>query len=125
MLEAYLLQPGVFQFIRVGFIEEFVKLAALVWCARGLRAHTPRDGALLGATVGFGFAALESAGYAFNALFSEQGGLSLGTLVQTELVRGLLTPFGHGLWTAIAGAVLFAASPRGRLRITLPAVLAY
>jgi RsiW-degrading membrane proteinase PrsW (M82 family) len=125
LLESYLLRPGVFQFIGVGFIEEFVKLAALVWCARGLRAHTARDGALLGATVGFSFAALESAGYAFNALFGEQGGLSLGNLVQTELLRGLLTPFGHGLWTAIAGAVLFAAAPRGRLRLTLPAVLAY
>jgi hypothetical protein len=45
-------------------------------------------------------------------------------VVQTELLRGLLTPFGHGLWTAIAGAVLLATSPRGRLRITLPAVLA-
>jgi RsiW-degrading membrane proteinase PrsW (M82 family) len=125
LLESYLLKPGVFQYVGVGFIEEFVKLAALAWCARGLRAHTARDGALLGATVGFSFAALESAGYAFNALFTEQGGLSLGTLIQTELLRGLLTPFGHGLWTAIGGAVLFAASPRGRLRITLPAVLAY
>jgi RsiW-degrading membrane proteinase PrsW (M82 family) len=124
LLESYLLRPGIFVFIRVGFIEEFAKLAALIWCARGLRVHTARDGAILGATVGFGFAALESAGYAFNALFTEQG-LSLGNLVQTELVRGLLTPFGHGLWTAIAGAVLFAYSPRGRLRITLPAVLAY
>jgi PrsW family intramembrane metalloprotease len=57
--------------------------SALAWCARGLRVHTAGDGALLGATVGFGFAALESAGYAFNALFTEQGGLSLGTLVQT------------------------------------------
>ena len=125
LLESYLLEPGILQYVRVGFIEEFVKLAALAWCARGLRAHTARDGALLGATVGFSFAALESAGYAFNALFSEQGGLSLGDLVQTELLRGLLTPFGHGLWTAIAGAVLFATSPRGRLRVTLPAVLAY
>ena len=125
LLESYLLRPGIFQYVGVGFIEEFVKLAALAWCARSLRVHTARDGALLGATVGFGFAALESAGYAFNALFTERGGLALGTLVQTELVRGLLTPFGHGLWTAIAGAVLFATSPRGRLRITVPAVLAY
>ena len=72
LLESYLLKPGIFQYIRVGFIEEFVKLAALAWCARSLRVHTARDGALLGATVGFSFAALESAGYAFNALFAEQ-----------------------------------------------------
>jgi protease PrsW len=29
-----------------------------------------RDGMVLGAAVGFGFAAFESAGYAFNALFT-------------------------------------------------------
>ena len=38
---------------------------------------------ILGASVGFGFAAFESAGYAFTALFTEQG-LSLVDLVQTE-----------------------------------------
>ena len=31
-------------------------------------------------------------------------------LVQTEMLRGLLAPVGHGLWTAILGGVLFAAS---------------
>jgi RsiW-degrading membrane proteinase PrsW (M82 family) len=46
----------------VGLIEEAVKLGALWLLAR----YTMRDGMVLGATVGFGFAALESAGYAFN-----------------------------------------------------------
>ncbi len=51
----------------MGLIEEAVKLGALWLLAR----YTMRDGMVLGATVGFGFAALESAGYAFNALFAE------------------------------------------------------
>ena len=77
-----------------------------------------RDGIVLGAAVGFGFAAFETAGYAFNAALS-LGGLSLTNLVETELLRGILTPVGHGLWTAILGGVLFrAASRHGRLRIT-------
>ena len=75
-------------------------------------------GGVLGATVGFGFAALESAGYAFNALFTMEG-LSLPNLVETEVLRGLLTPLGHGLWTAILGGVLFRdASRGGRLRLS-------
>jgi RsiW-degrading membrane proteinase PrsW (M82 family) len=77
-----------------------------------------RDGIVLGAAVGFGFAAFESAGYAFNALFTA-GGPSLLNLVETEVLRGILTPVGHGLWTAILGGTLFrVAAHRGRLRLT-------
>jgi hypothetical protein len=68
---------------------------------------------VLGAAVGFGFAALESAGYAFTALFGSSG-LSLLNLVETEALRGILTPFGHGLWTAILGGALFATAARSR-----------
>ena len=76
-----------------------------------------QDGVVLGAAVGFGFAALESAGYAFNALFTSDG-LSLLNLVETEVLRGILAPVGHGLWTAIVGGVLFgAAAGGGRLRL--------
>src|SRR5581483_2863778 len=66
----------------------------------------------------------ESAGYAFNALFT-RAGLSLPNLLETEVLRSILTPVGHGLWTAILGGVLFAAAARrGRLRLT-GAVLAW
>jgi protease PrsW len=83
-----------------------------------LPRYTMRDGIVLGATVGLGFAALESAGYAFTALFTMQG-LSLQGLVETQVLRGVLTPVGHGLWTAILGGVLFrAAAPAGRLRLS-------
>ncbi len=35
------------------------------------------------------------------------------------MLRGILTPVGHGLWTAILGGVLFrTAARRGRLRLT-------
>lgn len=105
-------------FLGVGVIEEGVKLAVLWLTARRLTRHTVRDGLVLGATVGFGFAAFESAGYAFHALFTAGDGLSLLDVVQTEVLRGVLTPFGHGLWTAVLGAALFgAASRRGRLTL--------
>jgi RsiW-degrading membrane proteinase PrsW (M82 family) len=54
-------------------------------------------------------AAFESAGYALTAMFTPQG-LSLEQLVTTELLRGLVAPVGHGLWTAILGGLLFAWS---------------
>jgi RsiW-degrading membrane proteinase PrsW (M82 family) len=39
-------------------------------------------------------------------------------LVETEVLRGILTPVGHGLWAAILGGTLFGvASRRGRLRL--------
>jgi RsiW-degrading membrane proteinase PrsW (M82 family) len=119
LLEAeFLKQPSIPTYLGVGVIEEAVKLAALWLLARRLPRYTMRDGIVLGAAVGFGFAALESAGYAFNALFTSSG-LSLINLVETEVLRGILAPVGHGLWTAILGGALFgAAAGRGRLRPT-------
>jgi RsiW-degrading membrane proteinase PrsW (M82 family) len=119
LLEAeFLKSPSTGTYLYVGLIEEAVKLAALWLLARRLPRYTMRDGIVLGATVGFGFAALESAGYAFNALFTSNG-LSLINLVETEVLRGILAPVGHGLWTAILGGALFAtAARRGRPRLT-------
>jgi protease PrsW len=125
LLESSLDQRSLLTYVAVGFIEEAVKFAALLGAAVGLQRYTTRDGIVLGATVGFGFAALESAGYAFNALFTVHG-LSLGSLVATEALRGLLSPLGHGLWTAIVGGALFHASSRGnRLRVTAGVIGAY
>jgi protease PrsW len=115
---AFLGQPSGLTYAGVGLIEEAVKVAVLWLIARRLPRYTVRDLIVLGAAVGFGFAAFESAGYAFNALFTANG-LSLPNLVETEVLRGILAPLGHGLWTAIMGAALFAvAARRGRLRLT-------
>lgn len=108
----------------VGLIEEAAKLAALAFLTRGLAVKSVRDGMILGAAVGFGFAAFESAGYAFTALFTVDG-LSLMQVVQTEVLRGLLAPVGHGLWTAILGGVLFSASARDQFAITGRLILSY
>jgi RsiW-degrading membrane proteinase PrsW (M82 family) len=121
VLEAALLrQPSGWSYVGVGLIEEAVKLATLWLLARRLPRYTVRDGMVLGAAVGLGFAALESSGYAFTALFGSSG-LSLLNLVETEALRGILTPFGHGLWTGVLGGALFATaarSRRGRPRLT-------
>lgn len=126
VMESYLLRPSLWMFLGVGLIEEAVKLVALMFVVR----HRPwlrgvRAGLVLGGTVGFGFAAFESAGYAFNAAVTMDG-IDLRSLLETEILRGVLAPFGHGLWTAIAGGVLLAyRRPDGRFRLAGPVVGAY
>ncbi|MEE6259829.1 PrsW family intramembrane metalloprotease [Plantactinospora sonchi] len=124
VLESYLLRPSVLLFLGVGLIEEAAKLAALALLTRHLATKSLRDGMILGAAVGFGFSALESAGYAFIALFTVQG-LSVVQVVQTEILRGLVAPVGHGLWTAILGGLLFAASTREHFVVGGRLLLAY
>ena len=118
LLEAWLLQDGPLIYVAVGLIEELAKLIALLLVAWGIRHYSVRDGIILGTAVGFGFAAFESSGYALNALFTPNGP-SLVSLVFAEVLRGILAPFGHGLWTGILGGVLFReAARRGRIRLT-------
>src|SRR5438128_3562132 len=120
LLEYYLVGTGLLANFEVGLVEELVKTLMVVAVAWGIHSFHTRDGMVLGAAVGFGFAALESSGYALASLFVVQGQrlfLSLDSVVVTELVRGILAPFGHGMWTAIVAGTLFAAArARGRGR---------
>ncbi|MFI6092503.1 PrsW family intramembrane metalloprotease [Streptomyces sp. NPDC051218] len=126
VMEYYLLHPSVWIFLGVGLIEEAVKLLALMLVLRRFKPiRGLRAGLVLGAAVGFGFAAFESSGYAFNAAVTMRG-VDLRSLLETEILRGLLAPFGHGLWTAIAGGVLLKfRAPDGRFRFTGPVVATY
>ena len=129
LLEFWLVYgTGPIGLLKVGFIEEFVKGTAIVLLAIGLRSYPTRDGMVLGATVGFGFAALETSGYALASLFVVQGQqlfLSLPSVIFTELVRAVLAPFGHGLWSAILGGVIFYAARHGRVRMIWSVLVAY
>jgi protease PrsW len=107
----------------VGLIEEGCKIAAVILLARKMRHTSQMDGLLLGGAVGMGFAALESTGYAFTALLISQGHISAS--LTTTVLRGLLAPFGHGVWTGILGAVLFRESGPRHFRITGPVILTY
>jgi protease PrsW len=91
--------------------------------ARHHRHDAEIDGILLGGAAGMGFAALESSGYVFTA-FIESGG-SLSALVVVTLLRGLLSPVGHGTWTAILASVLFREGMPNRFRINGAVIGAY
>src|SRR5205085_11498196 len=62
---------------------------------------------LFGAAVGAGFAAFESAGYAFRELLNQN--FNLNAMSEVIHLRAFLTPFGHVAWTAIAAGALWRA----------------
>jgi RsiW-degrading membrane proteinase PrsW (M82 family) len=107
----------------IGLIEEFAKILGVLVVARHRRHDSELDGIILGAAAGMGFAALESNGYAFSAFLRSNG--SLSATVGVTLLRGLLSPLGHGTWTAILAAVLFRESREGHFRINRQVIGAY
>lgn len=90
---------------QAGIVEEIGKLVAVVLIVRNRNYPYVLNGLLVGAAVGAGFAAFESAGYAFRALLGATG--TLDAMTQTIQLRAFLTPFGHVAWTAIAAGVLW------------------
>jgi RsiW-degrading membrane proteinase PrsW (M82 family) len=107
----------------VGVIEEFVKILGVLVVARHRRHDLELDGLILGAAAGMGFAALESNGYAFSALINSGGSLSATVFV--TLLRGILSPLGHGTWTAILASVLFREGKETRFRLNWKVLAAY
>jgi RsiW-degrading membrane proteinase PrsW (M82 family) len=107
----------------VGLIEEFAKILGVVLVARHHRHDSEIDGVILGAAAGMGFAALESSGYVFTAFLTSGGNLT--DVVLTTLLRGLLSPVGHGTWTAILASVLFREGAPDTFRIDGAVIGAY
>jgi RsiW-degrading membrane proteinase PrsW (M82 family) len=104
----------------VAAIEEVGKVLGVLVVARRRRHSMEVSGVVLGAAAGMGFAALESMGYAFVAFMESQG--SLSATVGVTLLRALLSPLGHGTWTALLAATLFRASEEDSFRLTLRVV---
>ena len=64
----------------------------------------PRDGMVLGAIVGAGFAAFESSGYALQTILDHIDERPVFNILETELFRALLAPFGHISWRRCSAA---------------------
>lgn len=89
-----------------GVIEETAKLLTVIALTRGGgRYKYILNGLLMGAAVGAGFAAFESAGYAFRYLLMTKG--NYGEMTSVIYLRAFLAPFGHVAWTAIAAAAFW------------------
>ena len=118
----------------VGLIEETGKAIIVYIFLKNLRKLSILSGMLVGASVGAGFAAFESAGYALQPLmqFLQYSGYAaaLGqtldeqqmfdAIQQSIFLRGILAPGGHVAWAAISGAALvIAAKSRGLFNTNL------
>lgn len=113
----------------IGIIEEIGKAIIVFVFLRRLGKLSILTGLLIGASVGAGFAAFESAGYALQPLlmFLQRSGyaaaygqtldeqqLMLDAIQQNIFVRGILAPGGHVAWAAISGAgLVIAAKEKG------------
>lgn len=116
--EVYLLPDTVGTNALIGLIEESAKALVLVAVATRVAVRVPRDGLVLGATVGAGFAAFESSGYALSALIEHSDDHPVLAVLETEMLRAVLAPFGHITWTAILGGAIFASAwAKGRFRL--------
>ena len=119
LVETYALPRGFGVYLGVGLIEETAKATVLVVVAHRVRIRGPRDGMVLGAVVGAGFAAFESSGYAFSTMLRHVEDHPVYNILSTEFSRAILAPFGHILWTSLVGGALFASvSATGRFRVT-------
>ncbi|MBQ2950537.1 MAG: PrsW family intramembrane metalloprotease [Prevotella sp.] len=104
----------------VGIIEEIGKAVIVYMFLKRLGKHSILTGLLIGASVGAGFAAFESAGYALQPFMQFQqiagyaaaygqnvdGEQMMDAINRTIFLRGILAPGGHVAWAAISGAAL-------------------
>lgn len=104
----------------IGIVEELGKLVIVYIALLKLpRCSHILGGLLVGSAVGAGFAAFESAGYAFNFLLMSYG--DVGYMMDLILLRGFLAPGGHVTWAAITGAALMIA--KGNAPLSFDAVI--
>lgn len=89
-----------------GLFEETGKAIIVYLYLKEMKRPTILRAMLIGACVGAGFSAFESAGYSFNCFLA--GGFSY--MMNNIFLRGFLAPGGHVVWAAISGAAMVIAS---------------
>lgn len=108
----------------VGMIEELGKAVIVLAILRKLGKLSILTGMLIGASVGAGFAAFESAGYALQPFiqFQQITGYAaaygqdvdeqqmMNAINNTIFLRAVLAPGGHVAWAAISGAAFVIAA---------------
>lgn len=86
--------------ITIGIVEELAKAIMVIAFVRYRKYKYILNGLLIGAAVGAGFAAFETAGYALRSLLLGDG----ANLYNTIMIRGIFAPGGHVAWAALTGA---------------------
>lgn len=96
--------------------EEALKAAALLWVLRRYSVHLDSrlDAVVYALCVGLGFAVVENIDYYLEALTDD----GVGGLATVVLLRGVMTPFLHPLFTALTAlGVVAARRTRGTPRV--------
>ncbi|ERL63954.1 hypothetical protein L248_1773 [Schleiferilactobacillus shenzhenensis LY-73] len=93
--------------ISIGVAEELGKVIIVAYFVRQRNYSYILNGMLLGATIGAGFAAFETAGYIYNAG---------NQLLDVAILRAITAVGGHIVWTAITGAALVAVKKDAEFR---------
>lgn len=88
--------------IMIGIVEEVAKLFVILWFMKDRKYTYILNGVLIGAAVGTGFAAFESAGYALRSVLLSD----FDTMYYTIFWRGVLSPGGHIVWAALTGGAV-------------------
>ncbi len=81
------------------FVEEGMKLLGILWAYRRKLINSPLDGVVYAAIIALGFASVENILY-FSVAASDN------TLSATFILRGILSPFAHPLFTMWTGVFL-------------------
>jgi protease PrsW len=98
-----------------GIVEEPGKLLALLLVVNVPKYRYTLNGLLFGAAVGAGFAAFESAGYALVTMLSAGPDAMLDNI----FLRGILSPLGHIVWTAMSAAMLWKIKGTQKFRFNM------
>lgn len=98
--------------IVISIVEELGKVGIVAYfLSREKDAQYNINGLLVGAAVGAGFAAFESAGYAYRWLISD----GYAGMLDVIFVRAVLAPGGHVVWAAMSGyAIMLVKKHTGR-----------
>ena len=86
----------------VGIIEEVGKAVIVYYFIKKINNSNILPGLLIGACIGAGFAAFETAGYILRAFVSR----GWDAMMDVMYLRGILSPGGHIAWAAITGAAM-------------------
>ena len=100
--------------IITGVVEEVAKAGIVAYfILREKDAKHTVNGLLVGAAVGAGFAAFESAGYALRFYLNAD----FGRMLDVILLRAYLAPGGHVVWAAMAGYAMMLVKGDGAMSV--------
>ena len=111
---------GYVEALLVGIIEETGKFLIILFFIKKMpNCNYILNGLLIGALVGSGFAAFESAGYAFGCLLEDD----LSAMYGNIYLRGFLSPGGHVAWSAMVGAAIIIGRESIQTSLTMGTIL--